>query len=34
MKLDLEYVDRWTFWFDAQILWRSFRVVFTGKGAY
>jgi exopolysaccharide biosynthesis polyprenyl glycosylphosphotransferase len=33
MKLDLEYVDRWSFWTDCKILMKTVRVVLTGKGA-
>jgi exopolysaccharide biosynthesis polyprenyl glycosylphosphotransferase len=34
MKYDLEYVRRWSFWLDLEILWKTFFVVLTGKGAY
>ncbi|MDA8228941.1 MAG: sugar transferase [Desulfitobacterium hafniense] len=34
MAYDLEYVKRWSFWFDLKILWKTIFVVFTGKGAY
>lgn len=34
MAYDLEYVQRWSFWLDVQILWKTFFVVLTGKGAY
>jgi exopolysaccharide biosynthesis polyprenyl glycosylphosphotransferase len=34
IHLDLRYVDNWSFAMDAQILWRTARAVFGGKGAY
>jgi len=34
IHLDLRYVDNWSFAMDAQILWRTVRAVFGGKGAY
>lgn len=34
MVYDLEYVKRWSFWFDLKILVRTFWVVLTGRGAY
>ncbi|WP_434511191.1 sugar transferase [Desulfitobacterium sp. AusDCA] len=34
MDYDLEYVQRWSFWLDLQILWKTLFVVLTGKGAY
>ena len=34
IHLDLRYVDNWSFAMDAQILWRTIRAVFGGKGAY
>jgi len=34
MAYDLEYVQRWSFWLDVQILWKTLFVVLTGKGAY
>jgi lipopolysaccharide/colanic/teichoic acid biosynthesis glycosyltransferase len=34
MAYDLEYVQRWSFWLDLQILVKTFFVVLTGKGAY
>jgi exopolysaccharide biosynthesis polyprenyl glycosylphosphotransferase len=33
-RLDLYYVDNWSIWHDALILWRTLRVVVTGHGAY
>jgi len=34
IHLDLRYVDNWSFAMDAQIMWRTARAVFGGKGAY
>lgn len=34
LRFDMYYVENWSFIQDLQILWRTFRVVFTGKGAY
>lgn len=34
MAYDLKYVQNWSIWLDLQILWKTFFVVFTGKGAY
>lgn len=34
MAYDLEYVRQWSFAFDLKILWKTFFVVLTGKGAY
>jgi len=34
LAYDLEYVRRWSFWLDLLILWKTFAVVFSGKGAY
>lgn len=34
IHLDLRYVDNWSFAMDAQILWRTFRAVVGGRGAY
>ena len=33
MKLDLEYIDNWSFWLDVKILLRTIPVVIWGKGA-
>jgi exopolysaccharide biosynthesis polyprenyl glycosylphosphotransferase len=33
MRLDLEYVDHWSFWTDCKILLKTVKVVLTGKGA-
>ncbi len=34
LAYDVDYVRRWSFWFDLVILWKTFSVVFSGKGAY
>jgi lipopolysaccharide/colanic/teichoic acid biosynthesis glycosyltransferase len=34
IRLDLRYVDNWSMALDAQILWKTFRAVCRGKGAY
>lgn len=33
VRLDLEYIDNWSFWLDLKILCRTVPVVFTGNGA-
>jgi exopolysaccharide biosynthesis polyprenyl glycosylphosphotransferase len=33
VRLDLEYIDNWSFWLDVKILWRTVPVVLTGVGA-
>ncbi len=33
VRLDLEYIDNWSFWLDLTILWRTIPVVLTGAGA-
>ncbi|PJA30409.1 MAG: sugar transferase [candidate division Zixibacteria bacterium CG_4_9_14_3_um_filter_46_8] len=33
VKLDLEYIDRWSLWLDLKILARTIPAVITGKGA-
>lgn len=34
VRLDLEYIDRWSLWLDASILLRTPLVVLNGKGAW
>ena len=34
LAYDVDYVRRWSFWLDLVILWKTFSVVFSGKGAY
>jgi len=34
LTYDVEYVRNWSFWLDLRILWKTFAVVFSGKGAY
>lgn len=33
VRLDLEYIERWTFWLDIKILFRTLWVVFTRSGS-
>ena len=32
MKLDLEYIDKWSLWLDFKILFKTAGVVLTGSG--
>ena len=32
VKLDVEYIDNWSFWLDIKILLKTFLEVFTQKG--
>jgi lipopolysaccharide/colanic/teichoic acid biosynthesis glycosyltransferase len=34
LRLDLWYVDNWSLAIDAQIIFRTFRAVLNGSGAY
>ena len=34
VKLDLVYIKKWSLWLDFVILFRTFRAVLNGKGAY
>jgi exopolysaccharide biosynthesis polyprenyl glycosylphosphotransferase len=34
LRLDLRYVDNWSFWLDVAILWRTWRAVLSRSGAY
>ena len=34
MKLDMEYIDRWSFWLDLKILAKTLPAVVRGSGAY
>lgn len=34
MKLDLEYINNWSFLLDLKILWKTVGVVLSGRGAY
>jgi exopolysaccharide biosynthesis polyprenyl glycosylphosphotransferase len=34
VRLDLRYVENWSFALDLQILWKTFAVIFRGSGAY
>ena len=33
VQLDLEYIDRWSFWLDVSILFKTIPAVLSGKGA-
>jgi exopolysaccharide biosynthesis polyprenyl glycosylphosphotransferase len=34
VRMDLRYVENWSFALDLQILWKTFSVIFRGDGAY
>ncbi|MBV9853428.1 MAG: sugar transferase [Streptosporangiaceae bacterium] len=34
VRLDLRYVENWSFALDLQILWKTFAAIFRGSGAY
>jgi lipopolysaccharide/colanic/teichoic acid biosynthesis glycosyltransferase len=34
VRLDLRYVENWSFALDLLILWKTFSVIFRGSGAY
>jgi lipopolysaccharide/colanic/teichoic acid biosynthesis glycosyltransferase len=34
MKLDMDYVERWSLWLDVQLLLRTIPAVISGRGAY
>jgi exopolysaccharide biosynthesis polyprenyl glycosylphosphotransferase len=34
VRLDVEYIERWTFWLDLQILFRTVATVISARGAY
>lgn len=34
LALDLEYIDRWSFWLDLKLIARTFWVILTLRGAY
>ena len=34
VRLDLRYVENWSFALDVQILWKTCAAVFKGRGAY
>ena len=34
VRLDLRYVENWSFALDLQILWKTSSAVFRGSGAY
>jgi exopolysaccharide biosynthesis polyprenyl glycosylphosphotransferase len=34
MELDLDYIDSWSLWLDAKIIWKTIEVVIKSAGAY
>jgi lipopolysaccharide/colanic/teichoic acid biosynthesis glycosyltransferase len=34
LRLDLDYIERWSLWRDLGILWRTVGAVLRGRGAY
>jgi lipopolysaccharide/colanic/teichoic acid biosynthesis glycosyltransferase len=34
MAMDMEYIDRWSFWLDIKILAKTIPAVFKGEGAF
>jgi lipopolysaccharide/colanic/teichoic acid biosynthesis glycosyltransferase len=34
IRLDLDYIDRWTFWLDLKLIWRTIGAVVISRGAY
>ena len=34
MKLDLQYIDNWSFWLDLKLLFKTIPAVLIGKGAH
>ena len=34
VRMDLRYVENWSFALDLQVLWKTFSVIFSGSGAY
>ena len=34
VRLDLTYINRWSIWLDLRIILKTFKVVFTGRGAH
>ena len=34
VQMDTWYVRNWNFWFDIVLLWRTFKIVWGGRGAY
>jgi len=34
LEYDIEYVKKWNFWLDIKILFKTVKVVFSGKAAY
>jgi lipopolysaccharide/colanic/teichoic acid biosynthesis glycosyltransferase len=34
LAIDLQYIDHWSFWWDLQLIWRTFLIVMKRDGAY
>ena len=34
VRMDLQYIDNWSFWLDVKLIAATFSIVFTGRGAY
>ena len=34
MRLDTDYINRWSLWMDCRIIWQTIGVVVLSKGAY
>ena len=34
LRLDMSYIEHWSFWLDLRIIWQTILIVLTGKGAY
>jgi lipopolysaccharide/colanic/teichoic acid biosynthesis glycosyltransferase len=34
LSIELDYIQNYTFWLDLKIIWKTFGVIFTGRGAY
>jgi lipopolysaccharide/colanic/teichoic acid biosynthesis glycosyltransferase len=34
VRLDLEYIDKWSLWLDVKIIFRTVWVVFVGRGSF
>ena len=34
IRLDLDYIDNWSFGLDLKLIWRTFGAVLSSRGAY
>ena len=34
VRLDLQYIDNWSFWLDIRLIFQTFFIVFSNKGSY